>query len=341
MNNKLINKEIRKVSNFSSLPVLVFIVLSLVIQYSFVFAMRILNGKVINLSEDMLYLILYCLQYFVIAGAAMIVFFLARRKSTGLTLTSTFRKPQMPTSWIIKWLIIGTGFGYITSLVTNLMYTAIQKILGIEFTELETGFSNSPLGVFGTILAVTILAPIFEELMFRGTIYRNTEILGQPFAMVMSGIVFGLWHMNYTQIVFAAVLGVIMAYMYAKTRSIFPSILLHFSVNTISTIVMLSTENLDMDKISAYDLEYMMQHFFQISIMSFASMAMYGLMIASIVLFIIELVKHRHQFKMKPSVFPVSLGKKIAVYFSAPITIIVFAYMIIKTVMNALSIFQG
>ena len=105
MNNKLINKEIRKVSNFSSLPVLVFIVLSLVIQYSFVFAMSILNGKVINLSEDMLYLILYCLQYFVIAGAAMIVFFLARRKSTGLTLTSTFRKPQMPTSWIIKWII--------------------------------------------------------------------------------------------------------------------------------------------------------------------------------------------------------------------------------------------
>lgn len=341
MDNKFINKEIRKVSNFSSLPVLIFIALSFVVQYSFAFATKSLNELGLSLNEDILYIILYCLQYFVIAGASMLIFFLARRKSTGLTLTSTFRKPQMPKSWIFKWLVIGMGFGYLTSLATNLIYTAIQELLGIELTELDFGFSDSPLGMFGMVLAASILAPIFEELMFRGTIYRNTEILGQSFAMIMSGIVFGLWHTNYTQIVFAAVLGVIMAYMYAKTRSIFPAMLLHFSVNTISTIVSLASANLDLDRIDAYEVEYMMEHFFQLSIISFASTIMIGTIIASIVLFIIELVKHRQQFRMRPSVFPVSTGRKLAVYFSAPITIIVFTYMIVMTVINAFSMLKG
>lgn len=335
MNNKLINKEIRKVSNYSSLPVLIFCVLSLIIQKALGMLITSLYNNGNFPGEDWYYLIAYCLQYFVIAGSAMFIFFVLRRKSTGLTLTSTFRRPQMPISWIIKWIVIGIGAGYITSYLTNYLYTMLQEILDIEFTPIDMDFGDTALSVFTMFFAVTILAPIFEELMFRGTIYRNTEVMGQPFAIITSGIAFGLWHMNYTQVVFAAVLGIIMAYIFAKTRSIFPCMILHFIVNMISTIMSLAIADLDMDKLSTSDTTYIMNHFFEFSIAFLAILCIFAFMIASVVLIIIELVKYGNQFKLKKSVFPVSGLKKIAVYFSAPITIITFVYMIGMTIYNA------
>ena len=68
------------------------------------------------------------------------------------------------------------------------------------------------------ILAVCIVGPIAEELVFRGMIFGK---LRRAFsfwpAAIISGIMFGVFHMNIMQGVYASVLGVLLAYVYEKT----------------------------------------------------------------------------------------------------------------------------
>lgn len=61
-----------------------------------------------------------------------------------------------------------------------------------------------------------------------------------------------------------------------------------------------------------------------------------GLIIAGIVLLIIELVKHRGKFTLNSGEYRIKTLNKIAIYFSAPITIVVFVILIAETIINAI-----
>ena len=81
---------------------------------------------------------------------------------------------------------------------------------------------NSALGWILYAAALIVLAPIFEELLFRGTLYRNNEPIGQMPAAIITGIIFGMWHLVPIQAVGASCLGIFLCLIFAKTRSIIP-----------------------------------------------------------------------------------------------------------------------
>ncbi len=338
MNNKIINKEIRKLSNASSLPVLLFLIAMIVAQFAVAFGVTLLEPFGLNVSDEGLTLALYIIMDLIVTPLCILAFYIARGKKAGITIRNSFVKPKMPASWIIKWVIIGTGFGYISSYISTFITLIIETIFNITITTQEINFGNTPIGVITTIGAVMIGAPIFEELLFRGSVYRNNELMGQGFAVILTGITFGLWHTNGEQTFFASVLGIFLCYLYVKTRSIIPSIILHFTVNSISSIVTLAYNELDLDMLEKGDMEYMLSNIVPVAIAELAALLIFGIMIASVVLFIIELAKksNRDMLKLKKSIFPYSVGKRLAVYFSAPVTIILFVYMIGMTVFNAL-----
>lgn len=88
------------------------------------------------------------------------------------------------------------------------------------------------------ILSVVIFAPIAEELIFRGLVFaRFREIMSFPAACVLSALYFGIFHMNMVQFIYASCLGVIMAFVYEKYRSIWATVLLHVSANAVSVLV--------------------------------------------------------------------------------------------------------
>ena len=55
--------------------------------------------------------------------------------------------------------------------------------------------------------------------------------------MIISSLIFGIYHMNWTQGVYAAILGCCMAYVYNKVRSLLVPMLIHMSANTVVLIV--------------------------------------------------------------------------------------------------------
>lgn len=77
-----------------------------------------------------------------------------------------------------------------------------------------------------------ILAPITEELIFRGTILRALEPTGKVYAIVMSSVLFGLFHSNLPQSIFATMISLVLAYV-ALEYSIFWAIILHIFNNLI------------------------------------------------------------------------------------------------------------
>lgn len=333
MDKKLINKEIRKVSNFTSLPLLVHFVAAYGLIFLFQLGFLFLDKIGIKINEDVQYLTLIIIQGVVVILLALLSFYPFRRKSTGLTLKGCFRKPQMSAWWVTKWLVLGTGFAYITSIASTVFFALLEQLLDIKLTPIEIDFGSSPLRIFTMVLAVAVFAPIFEELLFRGTLYRNTEVMGQPFSIIVTGIAFGLWHMNYTQMIFAAVIGMISSYIYAKTRSIIPSMILHFIINFTSTLAALGTIGVDENKLE--DIEYMLEKLPQMAMLGTASMIMFGSIALAIVVLIVEIVTNRQQFKLKKSVFPIPSFKRIAVFFSAPLTIITVLLMLGMTIYNA------
>lgn len=84
-----------------------------------------------------------------------------------------------------------------------------------------------------TFLLVGVLGPICEEIAFRGIFFggfkKSGRILG---AVIWSGLLFGLFHMNLNQFGYAFALGVVSALLIEATGSIWPSVLLHVLVNS-------------------------------------------------------------------------------------------------------------
>lgn len=86
------------------------------------------------------------------------------------------------------------------------------------------------------ILTVGILAPVVEEMVFRKFIIERTVKYGEWMAILTSGLMFGLFHGNFSQCFFAAGLGMLFAYIYIRTGRIRYTIFLHMAVNLTTSI---------------------------------------------------------------------------------------------------------
>lgn len=88
-----------------------------------------------------------------------------------------------------------------------------------------------------------IVAPIFEEFIYRGAVLRSLEKYGKSFAILISAILFGLMHGNFYQIFMAIGVGIILGYL-ATEYSIKLTILLHIINNVCVQVLSQITPNL-------------------------------------------------------------------------------------------------
>lgn len=111
-------------------------------------------------------------------------------------------------------------------------------LIGMVMSELtflpnwfESTFDVLQSGWIG-ILFITIVGPIVEELLFRGAITKELLRQYSPVkAIVISALIFGIIHGNPIQTVNAFLMGLMFAWLYYKTGSIMPGIVLHILNN--------------------------------------------------------------------------------------------------------------
>lgn len=137
------------------------------------------------------------------------------------------------------------------TLLIILLAFMVQPIMTF-FSLIATFFFNNEIGVFISEITstpyifllslVALLPSITEEITIRGIVLSGYENKNKYVAAIITGLFFGILHLNAQQFLYAAVLGFILALVVRITNSIFASMIMHFIINGTSvTIAKLSS----------------------------------------------------------------------------------------------------
>ena len=146
---------------------------------------------------------------------------------------------------LFKGIIFGIVMGFAFYGIAGLWFEIVDRFLVVipfiaknneyfsgVYDDLESG------AYIWSLLSISIVGPIVEEILFRLLIFNSLErVTKNPwFAIIVSGVAFGVWHMIFVQSVYTAIMGCIMGLIYYKTRNIFVTMFIHIFNNTIGNL---------------------------------------------------------------------------------------------------------
>ena len=150
-------------------------------------------------------------------------------------LSSTFKRKikDLKFSFKPKETIDTIAMMYFLNYAIGIIGALLSKF-GFPDTSPDFSLSGGFLYNLFTFISVVILAPIFEELIFRGTILQVLSKYNKVFAILVTSLLFGLLHLNMTQAVPAFFMSLILCYMCLKTDSLLVTILAHAGNNLLA-----------------------------------------------------------------------------------------------------------
>ena len=123
--------------------------------------------------------------------------------------------------------------GVLAIVILQILTVVISSTTNSEIDIIEVAglVTNTTVEKILFFIFLAVLPGIFEELVFRKGLISITKKISPAFAIVMSSFIFGLVHANFTQTPFAIGTGLILGYIYIKTESLVPCIVLHIMNN--------------------------------------------------------------------------------------------------------------
>lgn len=138
-----------------------------------------------------------------------------------------------------RFVLIGTvsciGVGLLSSII-YLIYSSIAKYYGITIPQPDFSFPSKSGYLFLFLMYVCFIGPILEEIIFRGFILKSMQKYGNFTAIIVSSILFSMFHLNLVQFINPVLMGIVLAFIAIKSKSIFPSMIAHIFNNTIAFI---------------------------------------------------------------------------------------------------------
>jgi hypothetical protein len=105
----------------------------------------------------------------------------------------------------------------------------------------KTWHPDQAAAFIANFLVVALLAPVVEELTFRGLGYRLLEPFGRWTAVLLVGLLFGLAHGLVEALPILAAFGAGLAYIRMRTGSVYPGMIVHAAFNSLVLIVAVAT----------------------------------------------------------------------------------------------------
>lgn len=154
----------------------------------------------------------------------------------------SFRQVVNPTL-LVALFSMGISLQLLVSMCLNAVFPVLPQKMTEEYSALIETLIGGNLWL--SLLVTVILAPLAEELLFRGVIFEKAKSI-MPFmvANVVQAVLFGIYHMNLIQGVYAFVLGMVLGFVAEYFHSIWASILLHGFVNGSAELLGLLPESL-------------------------------------------------------------------------------------------------
>lgn len=136
-------------------------------------------------------------------------------------------------------LLVSTALVFCSMFFLNAAVQLVNEFYPIPdfMQDAFLGLSHNVVGV----ISITFVAPILEEVLFRGTIqgYLMRCFKNPYVGIIIASLVFGVFHLNPIQIVYASLLGFILGWIYYRTRNLLPVIIGHILNNSLATLSML------------------------------------------------------------------------------------------------------
>lgn len=210
-------------------------------------------------------------------------------------------------------VIMCFGLVYISNLIGTVISTVISIFKGSAVQNVLLDIVSS-ISIFLVILFMVICAPFIEEYVFRKLIVERTVKYGQGVAVLVSGLMFGLFHGNLNQFVYAFALGCFLAFLYVKTGKLKITIAIHMMINFMGGVVSLKlVEMIDLDRymeivMNGMDTNALMAYMSENAVgwilyMLFALFVL-GSILTALVLFIVCLATKKITFEQGQVVIP-------------------------------------
>ena len=144
-----------------------------------------------------------------------------------------FTPNKAPKMFVLLGTISCIGIGMISSLI-YLIYSTIFKHYGITIPQPDFSLPSQSGYLILFLMYVCLIGPILEEIIFRGFILKSMQKYGNLTAIIVSSILFSMFHLNLVQFINPVLMGIVLAFITIKSKSIFPAMIAHIFNNTIA-----------------------------------------------------------------------------------------------------------
>jgi CAAX protease family protein len=133
--------------------------------------------------------------------------------------------------------IVGLGCGLLViGYLLILLHNTLLKIFGVDTQGDQIfqifGHLQSPVWFF---IVGAVIAPFVEEIFFRGFLFQGfRQKYGWLPGLLLSSAIFGAAHLDPVSLIPTFILGCVLAFMYHKSNSLWPGILFHATINSLS-----------------------------------------------------------------------------------------------------------
>lgn len=145
------------------------------------------------------------------------------------------KSPNLPSSLLLSTLLIITiqptiwWLGHV-----NLQFPFSESYLDFENQQMQIliDFLTSEPSLLFILFNVAVVPAICEEILFRGFVFRLfSNSAGVIWGILISGFLFGLYHLKLTQLIPLSLIGMLLAWLTVQSGSLYPAILAHFINN--------------------------------------------------------------------------------------------------------------
>ena len=169
-----------------------------------------------------------------IFGAAIAILVFYKKQKIAFLPTVKTHRQTLSLKQVAIIIILLLGCQFVFNQVANIFEVALNVIGFSAKKEVELATVGHHSMMY--FLYAAFMGPLVEELVMRGGIAYRLQKYGKVFSIIFSAIVFGFFHMNFVQGVFAFLVGIMLAYIaieYSFGWAVFFHILNNFGFNLI------------------------------------------------------------------------------------------------------------
>jgi len=187
-------------------------------------------GMLVGLEETPITIVTVVLLTMTYGAVLCVTWLLAR--ASGVPFGSAVGVRRVPIATVLLGAVLATVVGRGAAALWGVLITALDiDVAGMD-TDPTQLFAPGPLGIAATVLVAVVLAPIAEEVVFRGVLLSALERRwGSTTAIVASSGVFALMHVTPFAIVPIFVLALVLGNLFVRTRSLTVCIAAHAVFN--------------------------------------------------------------------------------------------------------------